>query len=315
MIRICHHNTQGLYNDYLIIKDALGSDKIIHCVYEDHMMYQKTTVNETVQINIFLEHINSNYLDYANYNILVPNLEWFNKNDSAFVNKIDFFWCKTEYCFNTLKLKFKEKAIFIGFTSLNRKRNVAKNHDYIFHLKGISKYKNSQILVDTWSQHPEWPTLVIVHYGIPDSNGVLLLKKPFKPYSNVIVYQWKLEANDLIYLMNVCPVHICPSFSEGFGHYINEARSCGSYIITTNGEPMNEFIENNGLLIDYEKVHNVNLGKGYTITQNAIENCITQFCSLSKDDITKGGNESEFLYKKQHDDFHFSINNAIKMLL
>lgn len=38
------------------------------------------------------------------------------------------------------------------------------------------------------------------------------------------------------------PIHICASEREGFGHYINEARAAGAFIISTDHPPMNEFV-------------------------------------------------------------------------
>lgn len=38
------------------------------------------------------------------------------------------------------------------------------------------------------------------------------------------------------------PIHICASEREGFGHYLNEARAAGAFIITTDHPPMNEFV-------------------------------------------------------------------------
>ena len=37
-------------------------------------------------------------------------------------------------------------------------------------------------------------------------------------------------------------VHICPSAREGFGHYINEARSVGAVVLTIDAAPMSEFV-------------------------------------------------------------------------
>ena len=44
-------------------------------------------------------------------------------------------------------------------------------------------------------------------------------------------------------LQNSCLFHVCPSKYEGFGHYINEAKSMGAIIITTDAEPMTELVD------------------------------------------------------------------------
>lgn len=49
--------------------------------------------------------------------------------------------------------------------------------------------------------------------------------------------------------MNSHSIHFCCSYTEGFGHHINEGKSCKALILTTNKAPMNEIDSNNGLLI------------------------------------------------------------------
>lgn len=44
--------------------------------------------------------------------------------------------------------------------------------------------------------------------------------------------------------MHLAPqVHVCPSSREGFGHYINEARSVGALVVTIAAGPMNELVQ------------------------------------------------------------------------
>jgi hypothetical protein len=41
-------------------------------------------------------------------------------------------------------------------------------------------------------------------------------------------------------MLNGCLFHLVPSQYEGFGHYINEARSTGAILIGVDAQPMNE---------------------------------------------------------------------------
>jgi glycosyltransferase involved in cell wall biosynthesis len=51
-----------------------------------------------------------------------------------------------------------------------------------------------------------------------------------------------LPAEKLNSLQSTCGIHVCPSETEGFGHYINEARGVGAIVVTTDCSPMNELI-------------------------------------------------------------------------
>ena len=314
-IRVCHHDTQGLYNDYLILHNVLSKlANVIHCVYSEIQLVKNTDVTDTphCKINIFIEHIYEAYIKYADVNIYIPNLEWCNKNDQTLVSRMNAIFCKTDDSYRTLQNAFPRAQIFnIGFTSIDRfSENVHKNNDYCLHLKGISKYKNSQVLIDTWLKHPNWPTLVVVHYG------VLHFNVPFKVGPNIIVYQCKLNDITLQKIMNQCAIHICCSFSEGFGHYINEARSVGGYIVTTDGEPMRSFVNNGtGSLIKTAKSISLNYGTGYYLHEDDITATLNKVFSMNKDEIKAKGEENRknFLIEKM--DFNRKMIDAIKIFI
>ena len=319
-VRICHHNTQGLHNDTLVIVQALNNNiNVSEVVYEeiDYVHEKLLSCPVHFDINIFLEHIYEAYTIYANVNIFIPNTEWLNSKDIKSLQCIDAVFCKTKDSYEVMKRQFPHSRIFYcGFTSINRYLNIEKKYDYILHMKGISKYKNSQILVDTWQKHPEWPKLVIVHYGIPHSNGVLHFNRPFAVGSNIIVYQQKLDEASVCKLMNQIGVHICPSFSEGFGHYINEACSTGAFVITTDGTPMKDILpENSNILIKPCKSYNVNLGKGYIIDTQSIETAMSEYLALHENNVKDIGEQNRKKYIDDQHHFIQKINDLIKIFL
>tara|TARA_B110000977_G_scaffold201386_1_gene295744 strand:- start:4355 stop:5332 length:978 start_codon:yes stop_codon:yes gene_type:complete len=320
-LRICHHNTQGLVNDFLILKCALQSSfDIEHSVYSEVALVKNETVKDigNCDVNIFLEHIYEDFIQYAKKNVFIPNIEWFNTSDVSLIKHIDTICCKNDHSYKILKSKFPESIILnTGFTSIDRfNQSIPKKHDYFLHLKGISNYKNSQVLVDTWLKHPEWPTLVVVHHGNHQTRGTLHFAIPFKVSKNIIVYQSKLNDEALKSIMNQCGVHICCSFSEGFGHYINEARSTGAYLITTDGYPMKDFLKNQecGRLITPNKRVPLNFGEGYIIDSFAIERIINSLIHLPGKILLKNGEKNRTNFLRDRDVFLTCVQKLFKSM-
>ena len=67
---------------------------------------------------------------------------------------------------------------------------------------------------------------------------------------NVQFFNTKISWTKLQTLMNRIGVHLCPSAAEGYGHYINEARSVGAVVLTGDIAPLNELVDtNSGVLV------------------------------------------------------------------
>jgi hypothetical protein len=62
---------------------------------------------------------------------------------------------------------------------------------------------------------------------------------------------------------------------EGFGHYINEARSIGALIIALNAPPMNELVDaKSAIMIPVDKYYRHNHGVRFVATKESITNGI-----------------------------------------
>ena len=321
-LRICHHKTQGLHNDYTILAESFSSYVVIHEVYTelDYIQNTKLGSKNFVFVNIFLEHIYKEYLGCAQFNIFIPNIEWLNMHDFRACNSVDQIWCKTKFAFDQLfQIKtLHHKLKMLGFSSIDRYNpsfEKLKGKIEVLHLKGISKYKNSQLVLDTWLKNPHWPMLHLVHYGHHGSNGFLDIKEPVLIKSNITLYQTKLSENDLINLMNKCHIHICCSFAEGFGHYINEALSTNALVVTTDGYPMKELVGKNNILIPPMKIISVNLSKGYLFDEEMFSNQLQNVFRLSCDEIVHQGGHNRLLFLKRHEDFKSNCNLYMSELL
>ena len=276
-----HHDTQGLANDAIILKEVLKDYYVEIFVYSElNLMHDVEIQNmKKAKVQIFLEHIYKNTLKHATTNIFVPNIEWCNNKDyQCLINdKNMHVFAKTVTSLNQLSnFNIPNKVVFTSWTSKDMYSPEIKEESSCLHVKGISKYKNTQILLDTWLEHPEFPLLHIVHYGTENSNGYLRLDKPIKISCNIILYQYKVDEYTLKYLMNKCKYHICPSYSEGWGHYIVEGMSCNKTVLTTNLPPMNEHVKFKDNLIDIkvDNVKNINMGHGATLESTHLVDAI-----------------------------------------
>jgi len=250
---------------------------------------------------------------YGLKNVFIPNVEWMNKKDYLEINRkdIDFVIAKTTFAQGQL-LQFtrEEKLKYWGWISLDRyNENIIKDFNSVLHLKGISKYKQSQTLLNAWIKHPEWPHLRIVSYGNHDINGYIELPEPVKIANNITLYQKKISEQQVVYLLNACGIHMCTSFSEGFGHYIYEGLSTGSCVIVPDCPPMNEHI-NNKIPIGRGQLKRVGFGIGNILTEEDIEKYVCNFLSNKQkcENIAKSS-RNKFLYLK--DKFEINVKAFI----
>lgn len=306
-VRIMHHRTEGLKNDALILQSVL-TDAVIHSYEEIELVRNVPLTLPECDVQIFLEHIYHDAIPKAKVNVFVPNLEWTNRMDIAALKKFDVhIFAKTPSAYKRIKSIFANEVSFIGWTSRDMYDSSVSKVNECLHLKGVSKYKQSQELVDTWALHPEWPMLHVVSYGSENTNGYLRLPCPVKVKDNISLYQYKLNYDELKTLMNTCRYHICPSYSEGFGHYINEGRSTDSTVFTTNLSPMNELVKDPRCLFDIQDVVPVMLGQGAKVSRESLEKTLGPVFNDSEQ-LGKGSREN---YQKERYFFEVSLKKAI----
>ena len=190
-------------------------------------------------INIHLEIPCPLLIHSAPVNILVPNHEWWFRHWKPYLKLFDEVWVKTETALHLFQEQLKDTpdaVRLIEWTSPDRRHLDTKMEwDQMLHLAGRSRLKGTVDLIAMWK--PEWPTLHVVHNAesVPLDTSNL--------HDNIIYYPKRLSDGDLCRLMNRCGVHLCPSRDEGYGHYLNEARSCGALVVTLDAPPMSQFTE------------------------------------------------------------------------
>lgn len=198
--------------------------------------------------NLFLEHIPLGVLPKAKKNYFMINQEI--GHDQSGYRYLDVILCKSRYARDLLnayksRSAMNWKAYHTSHTSIDRyDPRVTKDYSLALHVPGKSLNKQTDVVLQTWLHHPEYPTLHVVL-----NPHQIRVPYAVRHAANIILYE-RLPPDQLQQLQNRCGLHLCPSEAEGFGHYINEARSTRSVILTTNAPPMNELIDNTcGILI------------------------------------------------------------------
>lgn len=219
---------------------------------------------------LMLERVRPEFARAARHNVLVPNPEYFRARDRAALARVEEAWVKTrhaEHLFAALGMPVR----YIGFTSPDRRDPAVPRRQAFFHGPGRSNNKGTAALLKLWAAHPEWPTLTVAWRR----KRVELDTLPV----NVHLIREHLDDDAYRQLQNAHRFHLCPSQTEGYGHYLVEAMSCGAVVVTLDAEPMNELVTaERGVLVPATATGSQDLATLYGFAgadmARAIERCV-----------------------------------------
>ena len=208
----------------------------------------------------------------APLHILIPNQERFPLRLLGKLRRIDQVWCKTRHA-EEIFAKHHTAVRYIGFTSEDRLlEHITPDYGKFIHLAGRSTFKNTALVLELWQKHPEWPRLTLIQH--PDN-------APATVPANVDLISRHLPDDELKKLQNSHGIHLCPSISEGWGHYIAEAMSCRAVTVTTDAPPMNELVTaERGVLVPYHRSEPRHLGRNFFVDPAALETAIQSLIAM-----------------------------------
>ena len=274
---VSRQNGFGLDQDVRILKGALAEAGIDAGVARprDLGILRAFLGHKMADRIIHVERVHWRWLKAANEHFVVPNQERFPPRALRALRRVDHVLAKTrhaELIFSALGLP----TTLMGFTSEDcRVPDVSKNWSRCLHVAGRSTMKGTEDLIAAWAGHPDWPELVIVQ----DPS----MPRPEVP-GNITLLRTYMAEEELRRLQNGCGIHLCPSRSEGWGHYISEAMSCCAVVITTDAPPMNEIVDPaTGVLVSYDHSETRHLGQCYFVDANALTRCIEQVLEMGTD--------------------------------
>lgn len=239
-------------------------------------------------LNLMLERIRPEFVRAASRNVLIPNPEYFRPRDRAALQAMDAVWAKTRHAerlFTALGVPTRH----IGFGSPDRHDAGIERQAAFFHGPGRSGNKGTAALLQLWAAHPTWPMLTVAWRRRQANPGSLP--------ANVRVLREHLDDAAYRRLQNAHRFHLCPSQTEGYGHYLVEAMSCAAVVITLDAEPMNELVgADRGLLVPARAIGRQDLATLYDFEPAAMARAVETCLQMSDAEADRLGRTARAWY-------------------
>lgn len=237
---------------------------------------------------------------------LVPNQERFPKRHTQRLKHVDHILCKTRHA-ETVFSGFGPAVHYVGFTSFDRQlADETPDYSRFFHLAGRSTLKGTATLLAAWSRHPEWPQLTLVQ--APEN-------APANVPKNVRLITEFIPDNELCRMQNRHGIHLCPSLSEGWGHYIVEAMSCSAVVVTTDGPPMNELVTaDRGVCVPWHNSAPRHLGTNWHVSVEAIEAAVESVIAMTNTEKMRLGRAARRWFEVNDIEFRHRFADTVSKL-
>ncbi|MBA3237089.1 MAG: glycosyltransferase [Parachlamydiaceae bacterium] len=289
----------GLSKDRLILGDALQSLGCTVAFYE----IDGNPNAMAADINIFCETLCPTCFSKAPLNWFIPNPEWdWNHDIMNLLKSIDLILCRTHEV-QRIFSELKKETFFLGFSSPDHyDATISKNYADFLHLPGTSWQKGTRPILQAWKKNPHFSQLTIVKNS-DLGQGI--------PFNVTWANQW-LSEEHLRHLQNSSGVHLCPSETEGFGHYLMEAMSVGAVVVTTDAPPMNEFILDQRCLVPYTSWRFQKLATNFYIDSAGVEEVVTGLMKLSSSELEAIGKKNRKRYLKLKNEFKKNLEQLLR---
>ncbi|MGH8153048.1 MAG: glycosyltransferase [Rhodanobacteraceae bacterium] len=254
-------------------------------------------------VNLMLERVRPEYLATARRNVLMPHPEWFDERDRAWLPRLDRVFALTHHAIPIFE-RLGMKVEYTGFTSEDRlDRSVAREKTF-FHLAGRSANKGTETLLALWLRHPEWPTLTVLQS--PRS------ARPGPPAANIAHRVDYIPDAELKRIQNAHRFHLCPSETEGFGHYLVEAMGIGATVVTLDAPPMNEMVTpDRGALVPFSGTGSQSLATTYFYDKGAMEIVIERLLAMPDNELEHLGQAARAWFEDNDREFRKRVAEAV----
>ncbi|KAI8620114.1 hypothetical protein BC830DRAFT_1215609 [Chytriomyces sp. MP71] len=198
-------------------------------------------------------------------NMWLPNLEQTNKAHLSILPLFHQILCKTRITCTAMQQYVQKNQVYptpkfeymshsspdvlldarhlFGDPFFTTLTNSTRSYNKFLHTHGRTGTKRTDQVVECWLTHADFPQLTIV--GELSQWRSDLQEKAARA-ANIHLADF-VDVSTLRALQIEHGVAICSSTQEGYGHYINDARSMGSLLLVTDHPPMSEFVNGDGV--------------------------------------------------------------------
>jgi glycosyltransferase involved in cell wall biosynthesis len=300
-------NGVGLDRDAALLAEALGQLSLAVRTPQLRSLRALFAGENRADAAIHLERVFPRWKWKAKTHFLIPNQERYPLRHLGRLRWVDHVLCKSRHA-EEIFSRHHASVHFIGFTSEDRLTGeLEPDYSRFFHLAGKSTLKNTEALLELWRKHPEWPLLTLVQH--PDN-------APAQVPENVDLISRYVPDDELQALQNHCGIHLCPSLSEGWGHYIAEAMSCRAVTLVTDASPMNELVDaSRGVVVAYDRSEPRHLGMNFHADPLALERAIQGLISMPETEKRLLGEEARRWFEGNDRAFRERVASVIGSLL
>lgn len=322
---VARDNGAGLSRDMALLASVLadGGCEVTVSAIADHRManlarnirlragvawrgWREGRAHGRFDVNLIVQHVPEKYLGLARRNALIPNPEWFQPEYRRHLAAFDRVFAKTregQRIFDALGCRTE----FIGFTSPDRRLDGVARAATFLHAPGRSSHKGTQAIVAAWLKRPDWPLLTVVQREKQ--------RVPAELPANISVLTHYLDDGELRRLQNAHLFHLCPSETEGFGHYLVEGMSTGAVVLTTDAPPMNEFVDaGRGVLVAPADTGTHHLATTYRIDERTLTAAVEHALALTTAERTALGERARAWYEDNDRQFRARLIASVDAL-
>lgn len=259
--------SSGTDFDAWVYQTLLPESVIVYIDQETIDSYSGPTRDQHFDVNFFIERILGRHLFPSTYEWIMVNQEMLRVRDES-LEGVDLVLCKSRYAWGLLMEYLRDPGKVKYVCHASRDIGVSKKtYELAIHPAGKSWLKGTFRLIKAWMK-VDPPALLVVtcrEMCMDPTRIQKLLSEHFhhEPKSGRWVYaghktriEWSafLSQDELSDIQSRAGLWLCPSEVEGYGHYINEGRSAGAVVMTTDFPPMNELIDSeSGFLVDLDR--------------------------------------------------------------
>jgi hypothetical protein len=325
LVALVAHHSVGLQLDIAVVGQAIKAQfgdtvevaqlvvDLQHTTLPADDNERMIAITKQVDVVIFFERIVDHpRLWAARHRILIPNPEWLLQQAVDACARLTEMWHKTKASLATLPEFFPNlRHSYIGFSSPDVFGTHPDFNGFI-HFRGASTQKQTEVILAAWRRHPDWPELRVHSYS---RDPAFLSFPDWLQWRNIRLMYSRLSRDQYLSEFAQAGVHLCPSSVEGFGHSINEARSIGALIVTTDAPPMNELIDAScGVLITPVRTEQQNFGTRHIIDGAGFEKAMQAVLEMPLERRKELGADARRRYLADRERFRFLLADQFHRL-